>query len=40
MGEAFERALKLFDVAPPKIVQEAIANRSRLLTKVSATSIG
>jgi hypothetical protein len=27
MGEAFERALKLFDVAPPKIAQEALANR-------------
>jgi hypothetical protein len=27
MGEAFDRALKLFDVTPPKIVQETIANR-------------
>jgi hypothetical protein len=39
-GRGVRARLELFDVAPPKIVQEAIANRSRLLTKVSATSIG
>ena len=27
MGEAFERALKMFEIAPSEIAKEALANR-------------